>query len=245
MEKFIDYSYTRVSDDIALILEKKVSDDWRCNIWHIQGSEKDLIIDTGLGLWPLADGIIRISKKPIIALCTHSHHDHAGGLNQFNVRSGHIDELDIFAKPSRESTVATLIKAEHLIEKPNDDFNINNWCMKPAPITDPVKEGDIIDLGNRIFQIIHFPGHSPGSIGIWEKKTGVMFTGDTLYDGVLYDHLYHSVPTVFKESLFRLKEFPIRTIHAGHGPSFGKEKMFQIIEEYMSGKRSMVCPYKT
>ena len=52
MGKFIDYSYKRLSDDIALILETKVSSDWRCNIWHIQGSEKDLIIDTGLGLWP-------------------------------------------------------------------------------------------------------------------------------------------------------------------------------------------------
>ena len=245
MSKFIDYSYKRLSDDIALILETKVSSDWRCNIWHIQGSEKDLIIDTGLGLWPLADSIIQISEKPIIALCTHSHHDHAGGLNQFSVRSGHISEIDIFANPTRESTVATLIKPEHLIEKPHEGFNIDTWGIKPAPITDPVEEGDIIDLGNRVFKIIHFPGHSPGSIGIWEKTTGIMFTGDTLYDGVLYDHLYHSVPTIFKESLSRLKEFPISTVHAGHGPSFGKEKMFQIIDEYMVGKRSMLCPGKT
>ena len=132
-----------------------------------------------------------------------------------------------------------------MIEKPHEGFNIDTWCIKPAPITDPVEEGDIIDLGNRVFKIVHFPGHSPGSIGIWEKTTGIMFTGDTLYDGVLYDHLYHSVPTIFKESLSRLKEFPISTVHAGHGPSFGKEKMFQIIDEYMVGKRSMLCPGKT
>ncbi len=231
-----------MEDEISLILETKVSDQWRCNIWHIRGKKRDLIIDTGLGLWPIAENILQISERPVIALCTHSHHDHAGGLNQFEIRVGHPSEADIFYNPTRESTVTDLIKPEHLLDKPYKGFNLEKWCMKPAPITNLVQEGDIIDLGNRVLKVLHFPGHSPGSIGIWEEKTGIMFTGDTLYDGVLYDHLYHSIPETFKESLCRLKEFPITRIHAGHGASFGKEKMNNIIKEYMNGKRSMLCP---
>ncbi len=236
------YSYKKLSNEIALILESKVSEDWRCNIWYIRGHERDLIIDTGLGLWPIADDIFQISERPIIALCTHSHHDHAGGLNQFEIRSGHPAEQDIFTNPTQKSTVADLIRPEHLLEQPYHGFDLESWCMNPAPITNLVEEGDVIDLGNRCFKIIHFPGHSPGSIAIWEEKTGIMFTGDTLYDGVLYDHLYHSMPEIFKESLSRLKEFPIETIHAGHGPSFGAYKMHDIIDEYLSGRRSMICP---
>ena len=242
MDHKIKYNYRNLENEIALILEAKVSEDWRCNIWHVRGSERDLIIDTGLGLWPITKDIFQISERPVIALCTHSHHDHAGGLNQFETKAGHPAEKNIFANPTRQSTVANLIKPEHLIEKPYEAFDIEKWCMNPAPITNLVQEGDVIDLGNRNLKVLHFPGHSPGSIGLWEEKTGIMFTGDTLYDGVLYDHLYHSVPEIFKESLFRLREFPINRIHAGHGSSFGKEKMNIIIDEYISGKRSMLCP---
>ena len=225
MDHKIQYTYRNLENEIALILEAKVSEDWRCNIWHVRGSERDLIIDTGLGLWPITKDIFQISERPVIALCTHSHHDLAGGLSQFETRAGHPAEKNIFANPTRQSTVANLIKPEHLIEKPYEAFDIEKWCMNPAPITNLVQEGDVIDLGNRNLKVLHFPGHSPGSIALWEEKTGTMFTGDTLYDGVLYDHLYHSVPEIFKESLFRLREFTIDRIHAGHGASFGKEKM--------------------
>ena len=62
------YSYKNLSNEVALILESKVSEDWRCNIWHIRGHERDLIIDIGLGLWLIADHIFQISERPIIAL---------------------------------------------------------------------------------------------------------------------------------------------------------------------------------
>ena len=146
MDRKIQYTYKNLQNETALILEAKVSEDWRCNIWHVRGSERDLIIDTGLGLWPITKDIFQISERPIIALCTHSHHDHAGGLSQFETRAGHPAEKNIFANPTRQSTVANLIKPEHLIEKPYESFEIEKWCMNPAPITNLVQEGDVIDL---------------------------------------------------------------------------------------------------
>ncbi len=44
-----------------------------------------------------------------------------------------------------------------------------------------------MDLGDRRFAVLHLPGHSPGGLGLWEAETGVLFTGDTLYDGLLLD----------------------------------------------------------
>ena len=52
-----------------------------------------------------------------------------------------------------------------------------------------VEEGDIVDIGNRHFEVLHLPGHSPGSIGLWEASTGTLFSGDALYDGPLLDQL--------------------------------------------------------
>ena len=40
-----------------------------------------------------------------------------------------------------------------------------------------VEEGDIVDTGDRRFEVLHLPGHSPGSIGLWEATTGILFSG--------------------------------------------------------------------
>ena len=117
-----------------------------------------------------------------------------------------------------------------------------DWCYQPVPLTKKVDDGDVIDLGDRVFQVLHFPGHSPGSIALWEAVTGVIFTGDTLYDGVLYDHLYHSIQEQLCESLRRLRQMPVSRVHAGHFSSFGRDRMQTIIDEYLDGKRSMLCP---
>lgn len=236
------YKIKNLDDGVSRILETHVAADWRCNIWHVRGRDRDLIIDTGLGLRPIAEDIVMLAKRPVIAVCTHSHHDHAGGLSQFEVRLGHAAEADIFANPTREATVAHLLEPWSVKKLPYDGFDVAEWCYQPAPLTGTIHDGDFIDLGDRIFQVLHFPGHSPGSIALWEARSGIMFTGDTLYDGTLYDHLYHSVPGQLCESLQRLRLMPVSRVHAGHFVSFGKERMRTIIDEYLAGQRSMLCP---
>ena len=58
-----------------------------------------------------------------------------------------------------------------------------------APATTLLCDGDVVDLGDRAFEVLHLPGHSPGSIGLWEPATGVLFSGDAIYDGPLLDEL--------------------------------------------------------
>jgi glyoxylase-like metal-dependent hydrolase (beta-lactamase superfamily II) len=219
-----------------------VAKEWRCNIWYIIGRDRDLIIDTGLGLWPIAIDVASLHERPVIAVCTHSHHDHAGGLNQFETRLGHAAEAHIFATPTRRTIVAELLNDSVIKKPPYDGFDVTKWCYEPAPLSQEIDEGNIIDLGNRTFHILHLPGHSPGSVALWEKETGLLFTGDVLYDGTLYDHLYHSVPETLCDSLKRLRDMPINTIHAGHYESFDRYRMRTIIDEYLSGQRSMLCP---
>ncbi|MAH87726.1 MAG: MBL fold metallo-hydrolase [Kiloniella sp.] len=227
---------------VTRLLETGIAADWRCNIWHIRGRDRDLIIDTGFGLQSMSGTVARLSERPVIAVCTHSHHDHAGGLCQFDQRLGHGLEADIFAKPTRENTVCDLLDATVIRAEPSRDFDINTWCYQPAPLTGTIDEGDVIDLGDRQFQVLHLPGHSPGSVALWEAATGTVFTGDALYDGILYDHLYHSVPEQMMESLNRICDMPLSVVHAGHFSSFGPDRAKTIKAEYLSGKRSMLCP---
>lgn len=237
-----NYECEHLDDGVTLIREKFISADWRCNIWHIRGRDRDLVIDTGFGLTSLSAAVAEISDRPVIGLCTHSHHDHAGGLCQFETRYGHPSEKEIFAHPDRKNTVSDLLDASVIRKSPYEGFDIDTWCYQPAPLTGHIDDGDVVDLGDRHFRIVHVPGHSPGSVAVFEPKTGMLLTGDALYDGVLYDHLYHSVPDQLVESLHKLLDLPFSVVHAGHYPSFGKERARVILDEYLAGKRSMLCP---
>ena len=55
------------------------------------------------------------------------------------------------------------------------------------------KTATSIDLGDRAFEVIHTPGHSPGGIALYEPKTGILLSGDIVYDGPLIDDAYHSL----------------------------------------------------
>ena len=193
-----------------------------------------------MGLGPIADHIPAIRERPILAFCTHSHHDHEGGLCQFINRLGHSAEAEIVANPTRANTVAGLLASSVIKTLPNPAFDASSWCYPSAPLTLEVSEGDVIDLGDHVPQTLHSPGHSPGSLGLWEANSSLLFTGDALYNGTLYDHLYHSVPETLCESLRRLREIPVNTVHAGHYRSFDMAHMHTIIDEHLSGQRSML-----
>ena len=66
-----------------------------------------------------------------------------------------------------------------------------------------IEDGDVLDLGNRVLQVLHTPGHSPGGISLWEASTQTLFSGDILYDGPLIEDAYHSNLEDYARSLAR------------------------------------------
>ena len=61
----------RIDDDITLLWEPHVVPLMRCNIWHVRGRDRDLLIDTGMGIASLAEATRHLIDKPVIAVATH------------------------------------------------------------------------------------------------------------------------------------------------------------------------------
>ena len=231
------YETRSFSHDVTLIYEPHVASWLRCNIWHVRGLDRDLLIDTGMGLRPFKTELAMLIERPVTAVITHSHFDHSGGLCEFSQRCGHKAEAEIIAQPTMHNTLIDtgFVRAETFSALPHEGFDYRSYSVKPAPLTQFIDEGDVLDLGDRVFTVLHLPGHSPGSIALYEKNTGLFFSGDTVYDGDLLDNLHHSDTEAYLASLQRLKELPVSTVHAGHFNSFGRAEMLQIIEEYLAG----------
>ena len=91
----------------------------------------------------------------------------------------------------------------------------------------------MVDIGNRHFEVLHLPGHSPGSIGLWEEASGTLFSGDAVYDGPLLDELPTSNIADYLATMGRLRELPVRIVHAGHDPSFGRDRLVELCDAYI------------
>ncbi|QFT92225.1 hydroxyacylglutathione hydrolase [Roseovarius sp. THAF9] len=230
-----------MGDGVTLIWEPHVAPWLRCNIWHIQGRDRDLVIDTGMGLRPMTRELAQLTERPLSAIVTHTHFDHSGGLNEFDHRCGHSAESDIIANPTPANTYADagFVRAETFTALPFEGFSYELYTVKPAPLSALLDEGDVIDLGDRVFTVFHLPGHSPGSIALHEAKTGLLFSGDVVYDGDLIDDMDHSDPEMLADSHARLRELDVITVHAGHFKSFGRDKMIEILDEYRDGGRRL------
>ncbi len=236
------YKTWRLSDRVSLIQETGVASFMRCNIWHVRGRDYDLVIDTGMGLSPLKDWLLRETDRPIKAIVTHCHFDHSGGLHEFDCRLGHPAEAHILCAPDNDAVVYSGAWTQIEIVNPHayPDFDPATYRITPAPLTGYLDEGDVLDLGDCSFQVLHTPGHSPGSISLWDVKARTVFSGDALYDGDLLDNLYHSDPATLRRTLERLQSLGADVFHAGHYRSFGKARMTELVEAYCRGENTLV-----
>jgi len=237
------YETKRLDDGITLIRESHVRPFYRCNIWHVRGRDRDLLVDSGMGVVSLRDHVRLLCERSLIAVASHTHFDHVGGHHEFGERAVHAAEAEILAYPSRRSTLADRwVRDEMFTGRPADDFRAADYEVRPAPATRLLRGGDVVDLGDRHFEVMHLPGHSPGSIALWEEATGILFSGDVVYDGELVDDAYHSDIDDYRESMERLRRIPVRVVHGGHFESFGRERLGVLVDQYLAGRRRQGCP---
>jgi glyoxylase-like metal-dependent hydrolase (beta-lactamase superfamily II) len=240
----------RIDDDITLLWEPHVASLMRCNIWHVRGRERDLMIDTGMGIMSLVEAARDLLGKKVTAVATHGHADHIGSHHEFDETIAHRLEADWLSNPRSETH---LVRAGHapdgsaefkvahydvgqdlVTALPYAGFDVAEYDVKPARNVRPVEEGTIVDLGDRHYEVLHLPGHSPGSIGLWEASTGTLFSGDALYDGELIDVFDHSDIRAYVRTIERLRALPVSIVHAGHCPSFGRARLIELCDAYLA-----------
>jgi glyoxylase-like metal-dependent hydrolase (beta-lactamase superfamily II) len=228
---------------ITHIFEPYIDLFYRCNIWHVRGRDRDLLFDTGSGVVSLIQQFPGLTANPLIAVASHTHFDHIGNHHEFPDRACHALEADILAAPAPDLTLATRYAKLEMFERlPPGGFDEASYRVKAAPATKLLEHGDIIDLGDRHFEVLHVPGHSPGSIALWEPVRGVLLSGDAVYDGRLIDDAFHSNPEDYVATMLRLRELPVNVVHGGHFPSFGRDRFRELIDDYVRGRRAPGCP---
>lgn len=239
-------------DGIMRIWEPHVSRLLRANMFLVKGRDRDLLVDAGMGIDSLRTFLTPFLDKPVTHLVTHSHVDHVGSSHEFaDDLVMHAAEANLLRNPPDDwrlsfdeypedkrrrlqesgfDTTGLLIAA-----LPHPGFDHRAWKVPGAAPTRLVDEGDVIDLGDRRFEVMYTPGHSPGSISLWEAATATLIGGDAIYDGLLIDTLPESDPAVYRGTIERLRALPARVIHGGHRESFGPAKLRALCDGYLAG----------
>ncbi|WP_284987885.1 MULTISPECIES: MBL fold metallo-hydrolase [unclassified Arthrobacter] len=239
------YRTEHVSETITRIDEPHVHELLQANIWHVRGRDRDLVIDAGLGVASLQQALPELFANNPILVVSHAHLDHAGAAHEFKDRRAHPAESmgQGIVGSLRGPVLAKQLGLdwpdadEYLLAAlPFDGYDPDSYAIKPAPITHPLTEGDLIDLGDRQFRVLHLPGHTPGSICLFDEASGVLFSGDVLYDDILLDELHESNIEDYISSMIRLNSLPVHVVHPGHGASFGAVRMRELIHIYLQDR---------
>ena len=126
------YRSREFDDGVTLIWEPHVHPFARCNIWYVKGRERDLLIDSGMGLRPLMPVLPRSPGRPLIAVATHAHFDHIGALHECTDRRAHTAEAGGYADMLDSLALAPLFRelAEPVTALPYDSWHPASYRVK-------------------------------------------------------------------------------------------------------------------
>lgn len=228
------YRVQRLADDISLIDEPWIKPFYRCNMWHVRGRNRDLLVDSGMGVVSLRAHVPLVTEKSCVAVASHTHFDHIGCHHEFELCFAHKAELDILRRPTRANTLAEHYVTDDIFTGlPPLPYDSGGYGVRGVAAPFTVDDGDVLDLGDRHFEVIHTPGHSPGGIALFEQATGTLISGDIVYDGPLIDEGDGTDRAAYAASLRRLLALPVTCVHGGHFPSYDGARHREIIEDWL------------
>ena len=140
----------------------KISDrTWRIEdsgvrIFVLEGNDKALMIDSGMTLPNAAEVAKTLTDLPLELLNTHADRDHISGNAAFE---------SLYMSPLEEPSYRASGGTGTVI---------------------PVRQGDTIDLGGRVLEIVDLPGHTPGSIAVLDPECRALISGDPIQDGRIF-----------------------------------------------------------
>ena len=201
-----------------MILEMLPLGDFQANVFlvpHETDPDRCWIVDCGPDPEPLLEAIAHSGRTPAGIVLTHCHHDHIGGIEQVLAAHGPMP-------------IATHTREAEWNQRP--DLNLSVFLGTPTVCTPPdvlMEDGGTCLLGSQ-WDILHVPGHSPGSVAFHHPASHTLIAGDTLFSGSIGRIDFPTSDSDdMKASLARLMALPDQTeVFSGHGPSttIGREK---------------------
>lgn len=237
----------------------RISDYDEDNIYLIEGTDSALLVDNGIGAVNLIDFVKRITPLPLIVINTHGHPDHVGSNNQFEKVYAHPDDLEAIKYFTDRQVQQELL--QHMVQSPiPDSIKFNGPDTLQVAKLVPVSDGYVFDLGNRKIEVIHVPGHTPGSICLLDSENKLLFAGDHIKQ-LVWVHMEESLPMEdYLNSLKKLKarETEFEILLPGHHNPLDVKFLVELIncaENIISGNcqsqpyesvvgKGMVCEFK-
>ena len=208
----------------------------KVNSYLIIGTKKDVLYDTGMGIASIGQTIIELramlgrEHHPLMVINSHNHLDHNGGNSDFDEAWIIQDEWAIQKLTGGLSEGFTEYWSELTpyegIEIP-ENFDPKTFSIPPFPLERIryLSDGDIVDLGNRQFRVIHSTSHSPDGLALHDETNQLFFGGDTFGGGF---YLTRDI-SLLAQDLERISSLKVRWHYASHGS--------QLIEAMQEGQR--------
>ena len=200
----------------------------------VVGSKKALVIDTMNGYEDVRAVVGTVTNLPIMVVNTHGHCDHIYGNVYFDCAYLHPADLPVAQEHMRFSEFI-------------EECNKRGLQMPPF---EPIRGGEVIDLGGLHLEVIELPGHTPGGILLLLKEDRILFTGDSINHHLWMQLEESSSMPEFVNNLEKVMYLTKEADVILHGHARGTDdislmdKLLQGAKEIAEGKTENDKPYK-
>ena len=190
----------KVSEGVTAMVEPGHTEE--AVSYLILGSERAVLLDTGMGIADLRVEIERLTDLPVVVVNSHGHYDHIGDNHRFSEVWAFDADTDVARIEQGKSCADCVEYMENglYLELPGG-FDPATYEIRPSQVTRRLQHLDVIDLGGRTLTVHHTPGHTPGSICLLDSRDNLLFTGDTFYPGMLFAHFEDSDFDAYQKSI--------------------------------------------
>lgn len=197
------FTVYRAADGVYAIVDAQ---QWEEVIAYlIVGTKRALLFDTGIGDMPIRPVVEQLSKLPVTVLNSHTHFDHVDGNWEFeNVAAMNTPFTRANMAGVPHAKIADEVAAGAFCAHAPAGLDTAKFRGRPWHASQVVRDGSTFELGGRTLEVIAAPGHTPDAIALLDRTHGLLWTGDSYYDGPIWLFADETDLAAYEHSIARL-----------------------------------------